>query len=94
MGKVLEALLLDALTHNAIQQVSDRFTSLNRPVSPWRLTTLLWEQLRHTVQGSMSWETFREQCPRLQRFLCNSPRKRRQQLAHARFFLKLLFPWY
>jgi hypothetical protein len=90
LGKILGALMLDALTHTAAQQVSDWFTSLDRPVSPWRLAALLWEQLRHTVQGNVSWETVYQELPRLQRFLCDSPRKRRQQLAHARFFLKLL----
>lgn len=87
LGKILGVLLLDVLTHLATQEVAAWFTSLDRPVSPWRLTALLWEHLRQRVWGTVSWETLWEQLPRLQRFLCDAPRKRRQQLAYARSFL-------
>jgi hypothetical protein len=83
LGKILGVLLVDALIHRATQEVAAWFTSLDRPVSPWRLTAFLWEALRHRVLGAVSWETLWEQLPRLQRFLCDAPRKRRQQLARA-----------
>jgi hypothetical protein len=93
LGKILGVLLVDALVHRTTQGVAAWFTSLDRPVSRWRLTAFLWEALRHRVLGTVSWEALWEQLPRLQRFLCDAPRKRRQQLARGRFFLNTVpFP--
>lgn len=87
LGKLLGALLLDELTQASIARVPDWFTSLERPVSPWRLAACWYDQLRSLVRGQISPARLLEALPRLQRFLCDSPRKRRQQLAWARSFL-------
>jgi hypothetical protein len=84
LGKLLAALLLDELTQVAAALVPDWFTSLERPPSPWRLTACLYDQLRSLVRGPISLLQAIEKLSRLQRFLCDSPRKRRQQLAVAR----------
>lgn len=84
LGKLLAALLLDELTQVSAALVPDWFTSLERPASPWRLTACLYDQLRSLVRGPISLAHMIERLPRLQRFLCDSPRKRRQQLAWAR----------
>ena len=90
LGKLLGALLLDELTQAAAACVPVWFSSVERPVSPWRLTACLYEALRNLVGASISVAQLMEALPQLQRFLCNSPRKRRQQLAWTRtWFAKL-----
>ena len=90
LGKLLGALLLDELTQASVTRVPAWFTSLERPVSPWRLSACLYELLRSIVRGQISLVRLLETLPRLQRFLCDAPRKRRQQLAWARSFLNNL----
>lgn len=87
LGKLLGALFLDALTNTTAQLQPEWFGSLERPVSPWRLMALLGEQLRNLVAGHILWGRVVALLPRLRRFLCDSPRKRRQQLAQARSLL-------
>jgi hypothetical protein len=84
LGKLLGALLLDELVQASATRLPDWFTSLERPVSPWRLTACLYEPLRSLVRGYISLAQVMDALPKLQRFLCDSPRKRRQQLAWAR----------
>lgn len=90
LAKLLAALLLEQLTTASIQRIPDWLASLYRPLSPWRLATLAWEHLRSVLRGPLLWSTFLDKLPMLQRFLCDSPRKRRQQLASARALLSLL----
>ncbi len=90
LAKLLAALLLDRLTAATTQQLPDWLASVDRPLSPWRLTTLAWEHLRSVVRGLLLWSTVIHQLPKLQRYLCDSPRKRRQQLTSARTLLTFL----
>jgi hypothetical protein len=90
LGKLLAALLLDELTQVTATCVPDWFTSLERPVSPWRLTACLYDYLRSLIRGPITLDQVLAALPRLQRFLCDSPRKRRQQLAQARTLLTTL----
>ena len=87
LGKLLGALLIDLLTQKAVTRVPDWFATCDRPPSPWRLATLLWEHLQSLVRGPVSLARLILLLPRLQRFLCDPPRKRRQQLAYARTLL-------
>jgi hypothetical protein len=85
LGKILAALLLD----DCLQQVKGRcpawFRSVQRPPSMWRLTSLFFEGLLTSVRGTITLEMVLAALPRLQRYLCASPRKKRtQQLAQAR----------
>jgi hypothetical protein len=77
-GKLLGALLIDLLTPKAVTRVPDWFATCDRPPSPWRLATLLWEHLQSIVRGPVSQVRLILLLPRLQRFLCDPPRKRRQ----------------
>ena len=86
LGKLLGALLLDELTQATTTRVPEWFHTLERPVSPWRLTACLYEAWRHLVSGPFWPAQVMEALPNLQRFLCDSPRKRRQQLAWARIW--------
>jgi hypothetical protein len=51
------------------------------------LTTLLFEQLRQSVQGHITLAMIFDVLPHLARFLCNAPRKGLSQLAQARVIL-------
>ena len=90
LGKLLAALLLDRLTHQIRSHCPEWFQSLARPVSVWRLTTLLYDTFRHQVRGELTLSKLLQALPHLRRFLCDSRRRRPQQLAYARAFLRRL----
>jgi hypothetical protein len=90
LGKLLSALLLDRLTHQVRRLCPEWFQSLERPVSVWRLTAFLYDSFRHLVRGEITLGKLFQALPHLGRFLCNSPRRRPQQLAHATSFLRRL----
>ena len=79
LGKILALLMLETLTSSAAAQVPDWFFSPLRPISTWRLTTLLFAHLRQIVQGLIDWPLILQKLPKLQRFLCDAPRRRRKQ---------------
>jgi len=87
LGKLLAMLLIDELVHQTRQLCPTWFSNLQRPISLWRLTTLFFEQLRQIVRGNITLSMIFEALPRLTRFLCNTPRKRPDQLAQARALL-------
>jgi hypothetical protein len=90
LSKLLAALILDELTQQVRLQQPDWFISLERPVSPWRLTALLWSGFRQLVWGRVSLGRWLQILPALRRYLCDSPRARPQQLAWARALLEHL----
>lgn len=84
LGKLLGALLGQALTGQVQAYFPEWFEDLGRPPSLWRLQGcwLMW--VRRAVVGQVTLAAIRKALPRLQRYLRDSPRKkRRQQLAHA-----------
>ena len=87
MGKLLAALLLDGVTQAATLICPQWFASLDRPVSIWRLTTLFQDAFRSLIRGYVPLIQVFFLLPKLQRYLCLSPRKRRQQLVWARDLL-------
>jgi hypothetical protein len=54
-GKLLGALLLDELTQASTAYVPDWFTSLERPVSPWRLTACWTMNCATSCAGKSLW---------------------------------------
>jgi len=90
LAKILAALLLDALVQQAEEQNPAMFQCLQRPVSRWRLDALLWQGLRDTLVGALSVSKILAEFASLQRYLCDTPRVRTQQLAWARRFLARL----
>jgi hypothetical protein len=92
-SKLLAALILDELTHQVYQQQPDWFISLKRPLSIWRLTTFLWESFRQLIYGHLDWKRFFACLPILQRYFCDSPRARPQQLAWARALMDSANPF-
>jgi hypothetical protein len=91
LAKLLAALLLDQLVHQAEQQAPDLFQSLQRPVSLWRLHALLLVGLRQAIIGHISLLKIMAALPSLHRYLCDTPRIRSQQLSWARRFLVSLY---
>jgi hypothetical protein len=82
LGKLLGALLGDRLTSKARACLPAWFGDLLRPVSLWRLQRVWFEGIRRAVAGWIPLEVMLKDLPRLQRYLRDSPRrKRRQQLA-------------
>jgi hypothetical protein len=90
LAKLLAALWADQLLLTTHELRPEWFNSLERPVSLWRLSTWVWAQLQRWVQGPITWTQILAAVPRLQRYLCDSPRRRPQQLANARSFLSRL----
>jgi len=90
LAKLLAALLLDRLSHLFLAQRLACCNDLVRPLSLWRLTALLWSTLTDLLRLPFE-SLFSLADPLLlRRYLCNSPRKRLQQDAFARLFVRSL----
>lgn len=89
-GKLLGSLLLDTLVAQVRVNCPDWFVALDHPISLWRLTALLWQQICRLVRGPISLADIYAALPRLQRFLCDEPRKRKSQFVSAQTFWKAL----
>jgi hypothetical protein len=87
LGKALGALLLDQQTAKEMQVVAEWFNDTVRPLSLWRWTILWFDQLRAAVRGVMTEAMIEARLSKLDRYLRDSPRRRRQQLALVRHWL-------
>jgi len=87
LGKLVGWLLLDGWTRQQAAQLADWFDVSDGPLSVWRWTALCADQLRALVRGPFTLQRFLAALPKLKRYLHDRPRKRPQQLAHARRFL-------
>ena len=87
LAKLLIAFMIDELTYHTSLLHPDWFNSLDRPVSAYRMTALFHDTLRQIIAGSWvpSLPYF---FARMQRYLCDSPRARPQQLAWIRALLQ------
>lgn len=94
LGKLLVALITDELTGQIAALYPDWFQSVDRPVSPWRLSILLSDALRNAIRGMITLAQILLALPDLGRYLRDAPRKRRQQLACARALLLSLTETY
>lgn len=91
LTKLLAAMLVDGLRSEVAQRVPDLFDDVERPISIWRLDVYLIQTLISWVIGELpSWQQILDKLALLERYLCGSPRKRRQQLALARSKLATL----
>jgi hypothetical protein len=87
LGKLLLALILDELTHQVAYHQPAWYLSLERPISLWRLTQFLGHVLCQWILGPIHGTRLLLLLPAAQRYFCDSPRARPQQLAYARAFL-------
>jgi hypothetical protein len=83
LSKLLVALMLDRLIIQFAIQYPDWFTDTQRPLSLWRFTAFWWDCFRNFLHGSYSPDQILAVFPELRRFLCDEPRKRPSQRAHA-----------
>lgn len=87
LTKILIALLVDEMTNQVSFQYPDWFDALERPVSVYRLTALFHEALRQIIAGPWV-ASLKHFFALMQRYLCDSPRSRPQQLAWVRAFIQ------
>lgn len=87
LSKLLAALLLDQVQLQLAQQAPEAYLCPARPLSLWRLTRLLWDDLRSAVRGPITLATIANHFPALRRFLCDEPRKRVSQRAQIQLAL-------
>jgi hypothetical protein len=87
LAKVLIALIIDELTNQAGLQHPDWFDSIERPVRLYRMTALFHEAFRHIIAGPWV-SSLKQFFHSMQRYLCDLPRARPQQLAWVRAFIQ------
>lgn len=92
LGKLLSALILDEFMGTVATHHAAWFWSVDRPLSPWRVQALVLAGLHTAVRGAITLPRILAELPQLERYLCDSPRKRRQQAASARRLLRVLQP--
>jgi len=86
-AKLLGALLLDHFVLMIRSRYPSWFLSQDHPLSLWRTTHLLWEQVCILVRGQISLSMILAVFPRLHRFLCDEPRRRVSQFVSAQIIL-------
>ena len=89
LAKVLIALIVDEMTSRVSLQHPDWFDSIERPVSVYRMTALFHEAFRQIIAGPWA-ASLKQFFYLMQRYLCDSPRSRPQQLAWVRAFIQLI----
>lgn len=92
LGKALGVLLVEQPTGLSIQSVATWFDDIQRPVSLWRWTAVWWDHLRAAVRGVITTTMLTAALTHLSRYLCDSPRRRPQQLALTRLKFSLHVP--
>ena len=90
LGKLLGVLLVEGWPGAAALDHAGWWENVTRPVSAWRWTGLGAELLRQAIRGPLTFARCLAVLPQLARYLCDTPRQRPQQLAHARHWLRQL----
>lgn len=76
---------------SAAGKANDESCDQGEPVSSWVLTALVLQTMRQAVLGQWTLARLRDVLPRLQRFLCDGPRRRVHQESQIRARLLALF---
>lgn len=84
LARLLAALLAERAVRPLPRACTPWWSATDRPLSRWRWQALLSRALASTVLGSLSCSDLLAALPALDRFLRDSPRRRRSQLAHTR----------
>jgi hypothetical protein len=90
LASLLVALIVDDMLTELMEHRPEWLESTRSPLSLWRTTALLADCVRHAVRGEITYEALLSASGDLGRYLCDTPRKRPQQLAHVRSMLKRL----
>jgi hypothetical protein len=90
LSRLLGALLADRLAHpRGVPRVA-WCAAVDQPLSLWRWGVLWQQVLQQAVTGTLGLAAVVQALPRLQRHLCDHPRRRPQQAAVARALLTAL----
>lgn len=92
LAKLLAGLMNEHWMMKVQTSIPEWFCNEKRPISIWRLTVLFFEYFANTVRGTITISMILNALPNLQRFLCEPPRARKQQLAFAQNFLNKFAP--
>jgi len=92
LAKLLAALMIDQWFRTIQTSLPEWFCDEKRPISIWRLTILFYESLANIIRGLMTTSMILQALPKLQRFLCEPPRRHKQQLVLAKNFLAKFAP--
>jgi hypothetical protein len=92
LGKLIGALLVQGVAAQVLPQVRDWFDDTERPLSLWRWLAHWTDAVRTAVKGVLSLTQHQQAIVRLGRHFRDEPRRRIQQAAAARHFLKTPFP--
>jgi hypothetical protein len=87
LAKVLIALMVDEIIKRVSLQHPDWFDTLERPVSTYSMTALFHDALRQIIAGPWV-SSLKQLFGLMQRYLCDSPRARPQQLSWVRAFIQ------
>lgn len=77
LGKLLGALLIEAMQQPIRQQHPDWWTDTQRPLNRWQLTRLAGQVLADLVCGPLPWSEVFRASGTLRRLLCDEPRHKR-----------------
>jgi len=89
-GKLLGVLLVEGIQRQLFSQHPDWFLDDHRPMSYWRLSSLLWNEMCLLIRGPLALAKIIELFPKLLRYLLDEPRHRKQQLVQARILFQEL----
>jgi hypothetical protein len=87
LGKILVALIIERIHLNLAHQFPQDFSSTKEPVSYWRLTELIRDQVSSIIRGNITLMQIFEAFPLLLRYLKDEPRKRVSQRVQAQAIL-------
>jgi hypothetical protein len=88
LAKLVGALLIERARPSAPIGGKDWFADQDRPISLWRWLAWWTEAVCTAVRGPLTLARITAALPQLDRYLCDSPRRRRQQAAFARHLLQ------
>ena len=90
LGKLLGVIRVETIELQLFSQHPDWFLNDNRPMSYWRLSALLWNEVCLLIRGPLALAKIIQSFPKLLRYLLDEPRHRKQQLVHARILFQQL----
>jgi hypothetical protein len=92
LAGLLAALLAGAVSSAIPSPLDAWLDDPDRPLSRWRWAVLWHDATLQAIRGPADLLALQQRLPDLQRLLCDSPRRRRQQASLARLFLRAHAP--
>lgn len=90
LAMLITAVVVEQLNAQVAEQAAAWWADTRRPVRLWRVEQWSWASVRQLVLGVLDVTAWERYWPRLQRYWCDPPRTRVQQLATARAMLNRL----